>query len=39
MKPQKAKKVAIKYDSYRVVYLFMDVAVLPGFFCMFQTSL
>ena len=25
MKPQTAKKVAIKYNSYRVTYLFMDV--------------
>jgi len=27
MKLQKAKKVAMKYDSYRVIYLFMDVPV------------
>jgi len=27
MKLQKAKKVAIKYDSYRVIYLFKDVPV------------
>jgi len=30
MKLQKAKKVAIKYDSYRVIYLFMDVPVLSS---------
>ena len=27
MKHQKATKVAIKYNSYRVIYLFMDVPV------------
>jgi len=26
---QKAKKVAIKYNSYRVIYLLMDVPLLP----------
>ena len=29
IKPQKAKKVAIKYNSYRVIYLFKDVPVGP----------
>ena len=38
MKLQKAKKVAIKYESYRVIYLFMDVPVGARAFTTFSMS-